>query len=57
MQFEFILPLPPAAGMAGLGAAVSVSAGDVWSVLVRAGKAGHLAPRVRTLGENAGASG
>ena len=41
--------------MAGSGAAVSVSAGEVWEVSVRVGKARHLAPFVRTVGENAGA--
>ena len=57
VQFEFILPLLAATGMSGSGALVMVSAGSAWSVLVRAGEAGHSSPLVRTLGENAGASG
>ena len=55
-QFEFILPLPTDAGVAGLGAAVLVSAGTLWAVSARTSKAGHLAPLGRTLGENVGAS-
>ena len=53
---SFLL-LPTDAGVAGLGAAVSVSAGDAWVVSARAGKSGHLSSLGRTLGENAGASG
>ena len=46
-----------AAGVAGSGVAVSVSAGAAWAVSACAGKAGHSAPLVRTLDDNAGASG
>ena len=56
-QFEFILPLPTAARVAGSGAAVSVSAGAAWAVSARAGKAECLDPLFRTLDENAGVSG
>ena len=56
-RFEFILPLPTAAGVAGSGAAVSVSAGAEWAVSARTGKAGHLSHLRRTLGEKSGASG
>ena len=45
-----------AAGVAGLVAAVLVSAGAVWAVSLHASKAGHLDPIVRILGDNAGAS-
>ena len=55
-QFEFLLLLPTAADMEGLGAAVSVSSRDAGAVLACAGKSGRSAPLVRTLGENAGAS-
>ena len=48
--------IPTATGVAGLGAVVLVSAGGAWAVLACAGKACHLDPLVRTLGENAGAS-
>ena len=41
----------------GFGVAVSMRAGDAWSVLARARKAGHLDPIVRTLGDNTGAPG
>ena len=43
-----------AAGVAGLGTAVLVSAGSAWAVSAHAGKAGHSAPLMRTMGENAG---
>ena len=43
--------------MKGSGAAVSVSSEDAWAASARACKAGHSDPLVRTLGENAGASG
>ena len=43
--------------MAGSGAAVLVSAGDVWSVSARAGKAGHSDPLMKMMGENTSASG
>ena len=56
MRFEFILPLPAAAGAAELVAAVFVSAGAAWLMLARAGRAGQLAPLRRMLGENASAS-
>ena len=56
-QFEFILPLRTAAGVAVLGGAVLVSVWDVWVVLVRAGKADQSSLPVRTLGEKSGASG
>ena len=42
--------------VAGSGAAVLVSPGAAWAALVRAGKAGHLSPLGRTLGESSGAS-
>ena len=48
--------LQTAADVAESGATVLVSAGAVWVVLLRAGKAGHSGPLVRTLGENDGAS-
>ena len=51
-----MLPLLTAAGVVRSGAAVSVSAGAACAVSGRAGKAGHLDPLVRTLGENAGTS-
>ena len=44
-------------GVSGSGEAVSVSAWSAWAVSELSGKAGHYAPVVRTLGENAGASG
>ena len=55
--FESLLPLPTAAGVAVLGAVVSVSAWDAWVVSAQVGKAGHSTPLVRTLGENNGVSG
>ena len=55
-QFEFLLPLPTAAAVAGSGAAVSVSSGAAWVVLARAGRVGHSSPFGRTLDENYGAS-
>ena len=50
------MPLPTSAGAAGLGVAVSVSAGAAWEVLARAGRAGHLYPLKRMLGKNIGES-
>ena len=44
-------------GVAVLGEAVLVSACVVWAVSAQDGKAGHLSPLLRTLGDNAGASG
>ena len=42
--------------MTELGALVLVSARAAWVVSERAGKAGHLEPLVRTMGDNDGAS-
>ena len=53
LQFEFILPHMTAAGGAGSGVAVSVSA---WAVSARAGRAGHSSPLGIIMGENDGAS-
>ena len=56
-QFEFLLPIPTAAGVVGLGEAFSVSAGAACAVSACTGKAGHSSPLGRTLGENSGAFG
>ena len=56
-QFEFILPLLIAAGVAVLGEAVSVRAWAANSAPVRAGKASHPAPSVMAGGTNEGSSG
>ena len=55
-RFEFLFPIPTAAGAAGSGAEVSVSAGGVWAVSACAGSSGHSSPLGRTLDDNAGAS-
>ena len=55
-QFEFLLPLPTAAGAAGLGVAVLVSSGARWAMSAHAGRAGHLSPLKRMLGKNIVAS-
>ena len=52
-QFEFILLLYTAAGVAVLGAAVLVSAWTAWEVLERASKSGHSDPLVWIMGYNA----
>ena len=54
--FEFILPLPVAAGVAVLEAAVSVSMWAAWADFALSGKSGYTIPSVRTVVENAGAS-
>ena len=43
--------------MAGSGDAVSMSAGDSWTMLACAGKAGYLDPLASTMGDKSGASG
>ena len=48
VRFEFIFPLPTAAGVVGLGAAVSVSTGATWAVQARVSKAGQSSPLGRT---------
>ena len=55
-DFNFLFPLMMATSVAGLGSAVLVSTGAAWAVLARAGRAGHLYPLGRTLGENTGVS-
>ena len=49
--------LPAAAGVKVSGVAVSVRAWAVWTMSVRASKAGHSAPLMRKLGDKDGASG
>ena len=55
-NLNFFFLIPTDAGVLGSGVELSVSNVATWAVLVRAGKAGHLDPLVRTLGENEGAS-
>ena len=56
-QFEFLLTLLTTASVVVSVAELSVRTWYVWAVLARAGRSGHSAPLVRTLIENAGASG
>ena len=57
VQFEFLLLLLTASGVAVFGVAISVITWTAWAVLARASNAGQSDLLVRTLDENAGASG
>ena len=56
-MFEFILPLPLAAGVSVLGSEVLVSVWVAKAAPERSGKAGHNAPSVMTLVVNSGSYG
>ena len=56
-RFEFILPLPMAAGMAVAGAEVSVSVWAARAVLVPVGKSVHPTLSVVMRGDNYGSPG